>query len=144
MQGDECMAGIISKCPTCGTDLQVASLRCTNCGLELKNDFELSPFDLLTPAQMDFLISFLTHRGNMSSVQSELNISYPTAKKRLDSLLESLNLTNGRPQITKDMEVVDMSKWFIPTDSTKASDIIKQKLKESGGRVIVYTATDLP
>ena len=37
-----------------------------------------------------------------------------------------------------------MRNWFTKQSSTKASEIIKAKLKENGGRVIVYTARGLP
>ena len=37
-----------------------------------------------------------------------------------------------------------MRNWFTDCTSTRASEIIKTKLKENGGRVIVYTARGLP
>ncbi|MCH5261247.1 MAG: hypothetical protein J1F18_15985 [Lachnospiraceae bacterium] len=37
-----------------------------------------------------------------------------------------------------------MSTWHVPEGSKKASDIIKRKLMENNGRVIVYTARGLP
>ena len=37
-----------------------------------------------------------------------------------------------------------MRNWFTDHTSTKASEIIKTKLKKNGGRVIVYTARGLP
>lgn len=141
------MQKIISECPACSTKLRITSLRCTGCGMELRNDFELSPFDLLNSEQMRFLNVFLRQRGNMSSVQSELRISYPTAKKRLDDLLIALHLVEDDQQNEKKVEderVVDMSTWYIREDSKKASDIIRRKLIESKGRVIVHTARGLP
>lgn len=138
------MPKVISECPVCGTKLKIASLHCADCGMELRNDFELSPFDVLNSEQTDFLFSFLKQRGNMSSVQNELGISYPTAKKRLDNLLIALALADKSQQQSKDEEVIDMSTWSVPTDSNKASDIIKRKLMENNGRVIVHTARGLP
>ena len=141
------MSKVISECPACGTKLRITSLRCTGCGMELRNDFELSPFDSLNPEQMSFLITFLEQRGNMSSVQSELGISYPAAKKRLDDLLVALNLVENNqknPQRVEDEGGIDMSNWYVQEDSRKASDIIKRKLMENNGRVIVYTARGLP
>ena len=41
------MANILSKCPACGDDLKVSTIKCCGCGLEIKNDFELTPFDRL-------------------------------------------------------------------------------------------------
>lgn len=79
----------------------------------------------------------------MSSVQGELGISYSTAKKRLENLLATLGLTEDTPQSEEREGIVDMSGWSIPKGSNKASDIIKQKLIENGGRAIVHTARGL-
>ena len=138
------MTKIISKCPACGEGLRVSVLHCPNCEMELHNDFQLSSFDLLTAEQGDFLISFLKQRGNMSCVQNELGISYPTAKKKLDDLLTALKLTGGDLQMKDGKETIDMSNWFVSKDSYKASDVIKRLLIEHGGRVIVHTARGLP
>ena len=138
------MSKVIPNCPACGTKLRITSLRCSGCGMELRNDFDLSPFDMLNPKEADFLITFLKQRGNMSSVQSELGLSYPAAKKRLDDLLVALNLAEDNPQNIEDEEVIDMSTWHIPKDSKNASDIIKRKLMENNGRVIVHTMQGRP
>lgn len=138
------MPKIISECPSCGAELKVSVLHCPNCKMELHNDFQLSPFDLLTAVQTNFLISFLKQRGNMSCVQEELGISYPTAKKKLDDLLTALKLMDNTSQIGSSKEIIDMSNWSIPKGCTRASDIIKQMLIEHGGRVIVHTARGLP
>ena len=89
---DTIMMKVISECPACGKRLKITALHCSDCGLELRNDFQFSPFDSLDAEQTEFLFLFLKHRGNMSSVQGELGISYPSAKKRLDSLLMALGL----------------------------------------------------
>lgn len=137
------MPKLITECPCCGGTLKISVLRCSDCGMELHNDFQRSPFDSLTTEQTEFLVSFLKQRGNMSSVQGELGISYPTAKKRLDNLLSALELTDNIAQTEKNVEVIDMSNWFIPPNSKKASDIIKQKLVDNGGRAIIHTAQGL-
>lgn len=138
------MIPVISKCPSCGGRLTIAALGCPGCGMELRNDFQLSAFDLLNTEQTEFLISFLTNRGNIRSVQCELGISYPTAKKKLDDILIALELTDKTPQTEKNDEVIDISTWYVPKDSAKASDIIKRKLMENNGRLIVHTARGLP
>lgn len=138
------MPKIISECPFCGGTLKIAVLRCPDCGMELHNDFQRSPFDLLTDEQTEFLLSFLRQRGNMSSLQAELGISYPTAKKKLESLLTALKLSDGTSQTKKREEVIDMSNWSVPANSIKASDIIKQMLIDHDGQVIVHTVQGLP
>ncbi len=138
------MARLISRCPVCSGELKIRSLKCPDCGMELRNDFELSPFDKLPDEQYRFLIAFLKNRGNLSTVQSELGISYPTAKRQLNELLFALGLSDDEPEFTKTEEEKDMKAWFVKKESNKASDIIKAKLMENGGKVTVYTLQGLP
>lgn len=136
------MNNMISRCPCCGDKLYISSYKCSACGVEIKNSFELSNFDTLDKDQYEFLITFLSSRGNLKTTQSALGISYPTAKKRLDELLVALEITEDSES---DMEEsVDMRKLFADRRSVKASEIIKAKLIECGGRVIVHTINGLP
>ena len=136
------MKKLISKCPCCNETLRVTTLQCSECGMEMKNDFELSAFDRLSNEQYAFLIEFLQQRGNLKNVQSELGVSYPTAKKKLDDLLIALELTQEADE--QEMEEIDMSNLVVNYNSTDASEIIKAKLLSCGGRVIVYSARGLP
>lgn len=136
------MNKMITQCPCCGEKLHISVLQCSGCGVEIKNEFEPSKFDTLGKEQHAFLVSFLKNRGNMKTVQNELGISYPTAKKKLDNLLESLDIAK-----TSDIDVqgsVDMSNLIADSRSVKASEIIKAKLIEHGGRIVVHTARGLP
>ena len=136
------MKKLISQCPCCNETLKIATLQCPECGMEMKNNFELSAFDRLSNEQYAFLIAFLQERGNLKNVQSELDISYPTAKKKLEDLLVALELTQGKD--AHETEEIDMSNLVVNHNSTDASEIIKAKLLSSGGRVIVYSARGLP
>ena len=75
-------------------------------------------------------------------MQNELGISYPTAKKRLDELLVQLELQEENNDDA--FEEFDMAKMVVDRSSTKASEIIKAKLLDNGGRVIVHTVRGLP
>ena len=136
------MKKLISKCPCCNETLRVTTLQCPECDMEMKNDFELSAFDRLSNEQYAFLIEFLQQRGNLKNLQSELGVSYPTAKKKLDDLLSALELTQEADE--QEMEEIDMSNLVVNYNSTDASEIIKAKLLSCGGRVIVYSARGLP
>lgn len=138
------MQKLISKCPVCHGQLKISTLRCPDCGLELKNNFELNGFDKLDDDQYTFLIEFLRQRGNLKNTQYALGISYPTAKKKLDDLLLSLGLNEESENDFEAREVINLENLHVDTLSTKASEIIKAKLKENGGRVIVHTARGLP
>ena len=135
------MAKMISKCPGCNGTLHITTLQCPDCGMELKNDFEMSVFDTLSGEENAFLMAFLRHRGNLKNVQSELEISYPTAKKKLNELLVRLGLAEPEQE---EIEMPNISNLTAVRNSTKASEIIKAKLLDNGGRVIVHTARGLP
>ena len=94
--------------------------------MELKNTFDLSPFDLLDNEQFEFLITFLKNRGNLKEVQSEMQISYPTAKKKLDELLAALNLSSTTENIIP--KEIDVSRMNVDYTSKSASEMIKAKL----------------
>ena len=133
----------ISACPACQSKLHISTLACPDCGMELKNTFDLSPFDMLDDEKSTFLLSFLRNRGNLKNVQTQMQMSYPTAKRKLDEILIALDLFEEDANLTE-REEIDMCNWFTDRTSTKASEIIKTKLKDAGGRVIVYTVRGLP
>ena len=130
------MKALIKKCPSCHHDLTVAVLHCPECGLELKNDFEMSPFDKLNDEQADFLTAFLRNHGNLKNLQAELQISYPYAKKKLDNVLAALGIAAEEAE-ANESQPVDLSNVSADRSSTKASEIIKAKLIEAGGRAKV-------
>lgn len=136
------MQKIIHQCPCCNGNLHIATLQCPDCGMEIKSTFEINSFDALSGEEHSFLLIFLRNRGNLKNVQTELDISYQTAKKKLDDLLITLDLM-GEKNCSFEGDI-DMRNLFADRNSTKASEIIKAKLKDYGGRVIVHTARGLP
>ncbi len=126
------MKKIITNCPACNNELVVSMLKCSDCGMELKSEFPISAFDKLQKEDYDFLIAFLKFRGNLKYVQQEFQINYPAAKKRLDHLIRSLGIEAA--QTNEQREVIDVFHWNVDKNSSKASEIIKSKLKESGGK----------
>lgn len=131
------MNGIISKCPACGEELCVSVLRCTECGLEIKKDFKVSVFDKLSDDQSSFLLAFLKNQGNLKALQAETGISYPTAKKKLDDLLVSLELKEEASPAS--VGSIDTSGWERISQSGKASDAVKARLMDCGGSATIRT-----
>ena len=137
------MSKLISKCPCCNSTLHITALQCPDCGVELRNTFDLSVFDRLDEEQMNFLLTFLRCRGNLKNLQEETCTSYPTVKKRLEELLVALEITSEQSTKT-DTEDLDMNNISVNRSSTCASEIIKAKLMDNGGRATVFTARGLP
>ncbi len=137
------MSKRITNCPICNTKLVTASLQCPACKLELRGEFEMSVFDRLDDEQNTFLMTFLKNQGNLSAVQSEMQLSYPAAKKKLHDVLSTIGLESDNGESEDTEGELNMEKWAVDESSTKASDIVRAKLKACGGRAIVHTERGL-
>ena len=123
------------RCPVCESKLHISRLSCAQCNAEYPIDEEFFPFEYLTAEQKNFLITFLKCGGNIKAVETELNVSYPTVKKRYDELLIALGL---KQKNTIEKDSIDMSIFGkIDRTSKKASDIIKNKLYDNNGIVVI-------
>lgn len=137
------MQKLISACPACQGKMTITTLTCPDCGLELRGQFHMdntATGTALPQEDADFLKVFLENRGNMSQVQERLGISYPTAKKRLDQALRAAGLYHEEEKV-EEKEMMDVRNWRVDESSTKASEIVKRKLKECGGRAAVRSYT---
>lgn len=88
------MYAVPVKCPVCGGALQIREVVCQKCHLQMHGEFSASAcrYCGLEPDQRQFLEVFLRCRGVYNCVERELNISYPTVKARLETLLQALGL----------------------------------------------------
>jgi hypothetical protein len=90
--------------------MRVTLLECPSCGTEVQGDFEPGRFASLTEAQMDFLELFIKSRGSLKDVGKLLNISYPTARNRLDDLVNAFESMDKEAASTKRIEILEMVK----------------------------------
>ncbi|MDD3866897.1 MAG: DUF2089 domain-containing protein [Eubacteriales bacterium] len=97
---------IPNRCPACGNALVIEALRCPACRTAVEGHYALSRFMLLDADQMKFCELFLRCRGSLKDVGAILGISYPTARNRLDDLLQALGFES---QSAKDerMEILE-------------------------------------
>jgi len=79
-------------CPVCGDSLAITRLGCEECGTELSGSFAGCAFCGLGTEDRDVLWVFLASRGNVKEVERHLGVSYPTARARVDSMLEKLGV----------------------------------------------------
>jgi len=80
------------KCPVCNEPLIISELSCPNCEVKIQGKFDIPNLLILSDERMKFLKVFLSSRGNIKEVGKRLNISYPTVKSRLESLISELGL----------------------------------------------------
>jgi len=83
----------ISKtiCPDCQVPLQLTRASCSDCDVSLEGTFEVSPLARLTEEDQIFVIAFLRHHGSIRKMEHLLEISYPTVKNRLRSIVAQLD-----------------------------------------------------
>lgn len=129
------------RCPACGSRLEVARLACPECRAEFPMESPMSVYDYLSEEHAAFLKSFLTSRGSLKEVQVEWGISYPTAKRKLDELLQALGYAKEEKEVQV-MPTVTLKQ--INTDSTCASDIIRNQLIACGGVAMVHSIQGKP
>ena len=82
-----------ADCPVCGEALITIRKGCLQCGTEIAGEFAGCDFCALTEADLGLLRVFLASRGNLREVEKHLQVSYPTARVRLDAVLAKLGLT---------------------------------------------------
>jgi len=83
----------IFKCPICEENLVISELRCIKCDLRMRKDVSLCEFCRLSEEDYQFLKVFLLTQGKITEIEKVLNISYPTIKAKIDSLLKNLKLS---------------------------------------------------
>lgn len=81
-----------ADCPVCGDTLITTRKGCLRCGTEIAGEFASCEFCNLGQADLDLLKVFLGSRGNLREVEKHLQVSYPTARARLDAVLAKLDL----------------------------------------------------
>lgn len=84
-----------ATCPVCSERLITLRVGCPNCGTELSGHFTACRYCSLDAADARLLEVFLRGRGNLRDVQADLGVSYPTARQRLNDLLNRLGF--GEP-----------------------------------------------
>jgi len=77
-------------CPSCQTQLKVKSLRCESCGTEVSGSYELPTLALLTVEDQQFILDFVRHSGSLKEMANQLDLSYPTVRNRLNSIIEKI------------------------------------------------------
>jgi len=87
------MINIFNQCPACGGPIIVTECQCLNCKLQMRGEFQLGQFSLLSEDQLAFIRVFLSARGNLTEVERVLGISYPTIRNKLDEINTALTKT---------------------------------------------------
>jgi hypothetical protein len=89
------MAQLITTCPVCEHGLTVVKLRCPHCETGIEGQFDLGPLRGLGAQQLAFVAAFVRCEGKLSHLESELGLSYPTLRSRLQEVIRTLEQAAG-------------------------------------------------
>lgn len=81
---------LLGKCPVCGDNLRITTLKCPACHTSIGGNFRLDKFSRLDTDQLHFVEVFIKSRGNIKEVEREMGISYPTVRNKLDDVIKAL------------------------------------------------------
>jgi hypothetical protein len=83
----------ISKaiCPGCSRPMNPTACECTRCRIRMEGDFSISPLAALPTQDQALMIAFVRSYGSIKRIQEILGVSYPTARARIDRIIENLN-----------------------------------------------------
>ncbi len=90
--------------PVGGGALHISELASDDSGVTIRGRFEIPRYAKLDAEQTNFLEIFLRCRGNLTAVEKEMSMSYPTVRARLDQMLHALELSPVPETSKKDLE----------------------------------------
>ncbi len=84
------------RCSDCSEPLTLRETCCEACGLSFRGDLALPRLLRLAPAHIALAEAMVLAGGNLKRLAGELEISYPTLRKRVDELILELQALRDR------------------------------------------------
>jgi hypothetical protein len=81
---------LVVRCPSCEGELRATRLSCLACKTQLEGDFEVPPLLQLSRDDLSFVSAFVRSSGSLKAMATQLGVSYPTVRNRLDEIIERL------------------------------------------------------
>lgn len=74
-------------CPSCSGSLNVSQLSCPLCSTQVSGNFPLPVLLRLSAEEQSFVLQFFLSGGSLKEMASQIGVSYPTMRNRLDDLI---------------------------------------------------------
>ncbi|HNW46577.1 MAG TPA: DUF2089 domain-containing protein [Thermotogota bacterium] len=127
------MRKTFTTCPACSGALHITEYTCGKCGTVIRGKFELDEFLRLSEDQLFFLKVFIKHKGNLSEIQKEFEISYPTARNRLEEIIRRMGFElQENPEKTESQRILEMLEKKEIT-SKQAMEMLRHLNEKEGG-----------
>lgn len=91
------MRKILEECPSCAGDMVVTQLSCRECDTVVLGHFAPTIFARLAPDDLDLIVQFVRHKGNVKEMERDSGVSYWTIRNRLNDIVARLGLDDARP-----------------------------------------------
>lgn len=80
----------LTHCPYCQGDFTIMEVHCQECQTQIRGNFRLNRFHMMSPEDLLFIEMFLKNEGNIKLMEKDLGVSYPTVKGRLKNIITAL------------------------------------------------------
>lgn len=98
---------IVTRDPISNEELIATRLECPESGVVLEGAFSFGWMAHLSQEQLAFVGLFLKHRGNLQKLAPELQVSYNTARNRLDDIVTALGgATESMPEKADRLDIL--------------------------------------
>ena len=89
----------ISKavCPECQSPMRIQRLTCPQGHMSMEGEFEVPALAGLSVEEQLFVTAFLRSHGSIKRMEDLFEISYPTVKNRLNSIVDKLDQALDAP-----------------------------------------------
>ncbi len=86
---------IPTRCPLCGGEVTVTRIYCQECDTTIEGRFGGGAFSRLGPEQLAFVELFVRCEGKITRMETELGLSYPTIRNRLQEVVRAMGYEPG-------------------------------------------------
>lgn len=108
------MAKLITNCPSCNSgSIHVTKIECESCGTKFEGEFEVPRLLKLSPEDLHFVEQFLLTSGSLKEMAKQLNVSYPTVRNRLNTVIEEMEKMNKASKTERERVLSALEKGTI-------------------------------
>ncbi len=104
------MTKLVTKCPSCGKAMKVASIACDECNIKIDGDFNLPQLLSLSHEDQEFVLNFFRVQGVIKEMEKIYGVSYPTIKSRWSQAAKALNMDVSQDSSQTRMQILESLK----------------------------------
>lgn len=108
------MAKLITTCPSCRSgSVRVTKIECEGCGTKFEGEFDIPRLLKLSSDDLKFVEEFLLTSGSLKEMAKRLDVSYPTVRNRLNSVIEEIERMTSSAKSSRDKILSALEKGTI-------------------------------